>query len=93
MEGLAFLEAEGLRALLPPEVAQEPQQEGRSAASLGNRVSLVSLNVDGLGAYDQTPAARIATALGRLLDVAPDVILLQEVSVEMFRVAQAVLVD
>ena len=55
LEGLAMLEAEGLRALLPPEVAQEPQQEGRSAASLGNRVSLVSLNVDGFGAYDKTP--------------------------------------
>ena len=29
LEGLAMLDAEGLRALLPPEVAQEPQQEGR----------------------------------------------------------------
>ena len=93
LEGWAFLEAEGLRALLPPEVAQEPQQEGRSAASLGNRVSLVSLNVDGFGTYDKTPAARIAAALGQLLDVAPDVILLQEVTVEMLRAAQGVLVD
>ena len=62
LEGLAMLSAEGLRASLPPAVVQEPQQEGRSAASLGNRVSLVSLNVDGFGAYDKTPAARIATA-------------------------------
>ena len=56
-------------------------------------MSLVSLSVDGLGAYDETPAARVATALDPLLDVAPDAILLQEVSVEMFRAAQAVLVD
>ena len=93
LEGLAMLDAEGLRALLPPEVAQEPQQEGRSAASLGNRVSLVSLSVDGFDAYDKTPAARIATALGQLLDVEPDAILLQEVTVGMLRAAQAALVD
>ena len=93
LEGVAMLEPEGLRAMLQPEVVQGSQREGRSAVSLGDRVSLVSLNVDALGSYDKTPAARITTALGQLLDASPDVILLQEVSLEMYRAAQAVLVD
>ena len=63
----SMLPAQGLQAVLPPEMEQQPMQEGRSAVSFGNQARLVSLNVDGLGEYDKAPAARMATALGQRL--------------------------
>ena len=48
LESVAMLDAEGVRAQRPPEVAPEPRQEGRSAAPLGGRVSLVFLSADSL---------------------------------------------
>ena len=42
--------AEGLRAQRPPEVVLELQPEGPSAAPLGDRTSLVSLDANGHGA-------------------------------------------
>ena len=58
---------------------------------IGCRVRLVSLIAGGLGVHVKTPAARIAIALYHSLVLAPDNVVITEVSAEMPRAAQVVL--
>ena len=76
--GIHLLEAEGMRAMLPAEVPIAADVTGTSHVPLERTVSLVTLNVDGLGEYRRTPAKRMSIILEQLLLVAPDVIHLQE---------------
>ena len=54
----------------------------------GPIVPKVTANVDGLGEYQRSPAERMGDILTQLLAVSPDVVLLQEVTAEMYAVVQ-----
>ena len=49
--GARFLEKEGMRASLPAEAPVVPDREGLLEMTIHHRVSIVSLNVDGLNEY------------------------------------------
>ena len=51
--GVQFLEKESRRASVPQEVEMAPDAQGRGDVEIHNRVSILSLNVDGLGEYRQ----------------------------------------
>ena len=81
-DGHHFLEPAGLRAMLPkedelchpcePETFEKPSE-----------ISLVTVNVDGLGDYAIPPAQRVAAILDEVLRSRPEVLLLQEVTMSM----------
>ncbi len=83
-EGRQYLEREGWRALAP---AESEEVSGDAAAARAevqsDALSLVTLNVDGLGEYADSPAARMDAILTRVLLVEPDVLVLQEVTAPM----------
>ena len=68
-DGRQYLEREGWRAA---------RAEAESDA-----LSLVTLHVDGLGDYAASPAARMDAILTHVLLVEPDVLVLQEMTVDM----------
>ena len=78
------MEREGWRALVP---AESEEVSGDAAAARAeaesDALSLVTLSVDGLGDYADSPAARMDAILTRVLLVKPDVLMLQEVTVPM----------
>ena len=74
-----------------PRLRQSPGRKGVRPHPFGGRVSLAVSECRPFGAYGWTPAARIAIALDHLFGIAPDVVLLQELSDEMLRAVQAVL--
>ena len=80
-EGRQYLEREGWRALAP---AESEEVSGDAAAARAeaesDALSLVTLNVDGLGEYDDSPAARMDAILTRILLVKPDVLVLHEMT-------------
>ena len=106
-EGHHFLEAAGMRAMLPPEVDVNPDVDAGSRAILqeemgdvaegavvpAREVRLVTVNVDGLGDYALTPAERMSKILDAALAVSPEVLLLQEVVVSMYQVVKRRLAD
>ena len=51
-------------------------------------VTLLTVNVDGLGEYASSPAGRMEEILTAVLASTPDVIMLQEVVLEMYKVLQ-----
>ena len=51
-------------------------------------VKLLTVNVDGLGEYALSPAERMEEILTTVLASTPDVIMLQEVVLEMYKVVQ-----
>ena len=70
--GSRFLERHGMRFLQPREVDQATEATGHEARATGqgpragsiwDNVSIVTLNVDGLGEYAQSPKQRIAVIL------------------------------
>ena len=79
-EGHRFLENEGWRALEPAECEEVLGDDIGVAEGEADVLSLVTLNVDGLGEYALGPADRMASILTRVLLVEPDVLLLQEMT-------------
>ena len=59
-----------------------------AASVQGAIMSIVTVNVDGLGEYSSLPAVRMEQILKQVLSVAPDALLLQEVTMEMCAVVQ-----
>ena len=57
----------------------------------GVELRIVTVNVDGLSTYPATSQERMREILTVALDLAPDMLLLQEVTAEMFEVAQEIL--
>ena len=99
-EGHHFLEREGLRAMVGPEdeepadnVAGDANVPNPGAAPISATLSLVTVNVDGIGEYTATPAERMEDILNHVLVATPDVLLLQEVVAEMYRVVKRRLAD
>ena len=91
--GLHFLEREGLQAMVGSEdheadEAAAPAQSATAAGSPSADLCVVSLSVDGLGTYGESPATRMEALLTLLLRAAPDVLLLQEVVAEMYAVVR-----
>eukprot|EP00973_Karenia_brevis_P013584 1844561-Karenia_brevis.AAC.1 len=56
--GARFLEKEGMRALLPQEAHQAGEVAANVSSNIEEQVSIVTVNVDGLGAYPRSPAQR-----------------------------------
>ena len=82
-EGRQYLEREAWRAMGP---AGSEEVSGDAAAMVepdSEVLSLVSLNVDGLGDYAEPPATRMDAILTRILLVKPDVLVLQEMTAPM----------
>ncbi len=87
--GVHYLDREGRRAL--PSLEEEASTEiaGSAApekAPIEGAISLVTCNVDGIGLYDITPAARLEQILDAMMAQSPAVILLQEVVLDMITV-------
>ena len=82
-EGRQYLEREGWRALAPAESEEVSGDAAARAEAESYPLSLVTLNVDGLGDYADSPAARMDAILTRVLLVEPDVLVLQEVTAAM----------
>ena len=96
--GSFFLEREGLRAMVGAhdvEVAgaQDGGGPGGGARDAAAQISVVTVNVDGLGEYVEPAATRLEAILDTVLAVAPDVLLLQEVVPEMYAVVRRRLPD
>ena len=93
--GAEILEAEGFCAMTGPEAVEADLPEEHGARNItpasGAELSIVTVNVDGLGAYLATSQERMREILTVALDLAPDMLLLQEVTAEMFEVAQEIL--
>ena len=101
--GEQFLEAAGRRAMLPPEEevlpdtpaatvsdhaeADDPERRGPQ------EVSVVTVNVDGMGDYARSASDRMADILQEILRVSPQFILLQEVTMAMYAEIQTILPD
>ena len=88
---LHFLEAEGVRTHLPAEIPLLPDVAGGPSESLGRSVSIVTVNVDGLGEYRIQSSRRIASIVEKVLLLAPDIKLLQEVTVNMYEALHTIL--
>jgi len=96
--GHHFLESQGMRAMegADDEATEEVGggTDARQAPALEERdsraptVSLVTHNVDGLGDYPGSAADRMEAILTVLLQAAPDMILLQEVTMAMHAVVR-----
>ena len=79
--------------MVPREECEEPARGvalGSDAVDGGDDVEmkLLTVNVDGLGAYALSPAERLEEILTTVLAWSPDVLLLQEVVREMHAVLQ-----
>ena len=73
-----------MRFLQPREVDQATEATGHDVQPNNwDNVSLVTLNVDGLGEYAHTPKQRIAAILEYALSLSPDVLHLQEMTFEI----------
>ena len=84
-EGRQFLEREGWRALAPAESEEVSGDAAARAEAESYALSLVTLNVDGLGDYADSPATRMDAILTCVLLVEPDVLVLQEVTAAMLK--------
>jgi len=97
------LPAAGLQAMLPPEDELLPDAPDVDAAvlsdaecsddSIAQEISLVTVNVDGLGDYPRSPTERMASILEEVLRTSPDFLLMQEVTMPMYMEIQRVLAD
>ena len=72
------------KPLAPAESGEELDDVASKAEVKFDELSLVTLNVDGLGEYATAPAARMEAILDEVLVVKPDVLLLQEMTFAMF---------
>ena len=93
--GDQFLEVAGRRAMLPPEEDVPPdmaipsptdcaeEADGREQID-AQEVSVVTVNVDGMGDYARSATDRIAGILEEILKVSPHVVLMQEVTAVMY---------
>ena len=72
------------KPLAPAESGEELDDVASKAEVKFDELSLVTLNVDGLGEYATAPAARMEAILDEVLVVKPDVLLLQEITFPMF---------
>ena len=89
--GVHFLETEGMQAHLPAEAPLLPDVAGSARQSLARTFGLVTVNVDGLGEYRIQSAQRIEAIIDKVMLFAPDVILLQEVTVDMYEAMKTIL--
>ena len=80
-----------MRAHLPGEIPLLPDVAGCPRESLGRRASIVTVNVDGLGEYRVHGARRTVAIIDAIVLLAPDVILLQEVTVDMYEAVKTTL--
>ena len=85
-QGQHFLEAAGRQAMAGPDVIEGDQHV--PSVSDVDMISIVSLNVDGLGDYSDPPDVRMGAILTRLLVVEPDLLSLQEVTMPMLACLQ-----
>ena len=93
--GHQFLETAGMRASLPPQDEVVPDMEESIAAAspaiaapgagVGAEISLVTINVDGVGeGHLRSPTQRITDIIAEVLRDPPDFLLLQEVTMPMY---------
>jgi hypothetical protein len=92
--GHHFLEAAGMQAMLPREDdmspdfpdggADVPPVVERVDVAAVREISLVSVNVDGLGDYTRSATERMARILEEVLQRQPHFLLLQEVTMPMY---------
>ena len=82
-EGRQYLETEGWRAMAPADSEAVSADTAPMAKAKSEALSLVSLNVDGLGEYADPPATRMDAILARVLLVEPDALVLQEMTAPM----------
>ena len=93
--GPHYLESEGLRAMIDRDVdegegiiVREGGGVGHVACTQSTELSIITLNVDGLGVYELSPTTRMEKMLAVILRSAADMILLQEVVADMYLVLQ-----
>jgi len=101
--GEQFLEAAGRRAMLPleeevlldmPAASVADHAEADSHEHGGPKeVSLVTVNVDGMGDYARSATDRITSILQEVLKVSPQFVLLQEVTMVMYLEIKRILGD
>ena len=91
-DGRHLLEPAGLRAMLPKEDELCQPCEPETSEEL-SEISVVTVNVDGLGDYPIPPVQRIVAILDEVLLRSPDVLLLQEVTMPMYAEIQRRLVN
>ena len=82
-EGRQYLEREVWRALAPAESEEVSGDAAARAEAEADALSLVTLNMDGLRDYADSPAARMDAILNHTLIAEPDVLVLQEVTAPM----------
>ena len=84
-QGRQFLEAEGWRAMAPADAVEDGDDVEPQPRAASDVLSLMTLNVDGLGEYTDAPATRMDALLDQLLlaQPEPDVLALQEMTAEM----------
>ena len=92
-DGAHLLEREGLRAMTAREEHEEAVHDavldsGHAEVVDDLEVKLLTVNVDRLNVYELSAAGRMDRILTAVLASSPDVIMLQEVVVEMYRVLQ-----
>jgi hypothetical protein len=97
------LEAAGRLLMLPPEeevlpdrlapmIAEPTEADSQQRGGL-QELSLVTVNVDGMGDYSIGAADRITDILQEIRKVSPQVILLQEVTIAMYAEIKRILAD
>ena len=92
-DGAHLLERESFRAMTAREEHEEAMHNATRDSGYVDgvddlEVKLLTVNVDGLGAYALSPAERMEEILTTALASLPDVIMLQEVVLEMYKVLQ-----
>ena len=98
-----FLMAAGRQAMMPPEEDLLPDAPDADAAilpdvdvsdaNIAQEISLVTVNVDGLGIYRRSEIERMTSILEEVLRTSPDFLLMQEVTMPMYIEIQRVLTD
>ena len=81
--GHRYLAAESFRAMEGVDIEEAQDSVLPNVDVHADVLSVVTLNVDGLGEYTEPPASRMGKILDQVLQVDPDVLAMQEVTAPM----------
>ena len=84
---------EEVLADMPDATAADDAEADGHARGGSQEVSVVTVNVDGMGDYARSATDRIAGILGEILKVSPQCVLMQEVTMEMYVEIKRILAD
>ena len=82
-DGSQYLEREGWRAMGPADTEEAAGDAGPLAEAELGALSLMALNVDGLGDYSAPEATRMDGIISRMLTIEADVLVLRDMTAPM----------